>query len=167
MDHGVKEQGKSLKAERDDIQEKLRMHRRVKRSTSTSGIGSGGVPRDNLRGVRDGYNKPAALTAPSRPGHTEWQSHHDAWEIFQDSPPEPLFVEMVPWPPCVDDVLEFYEYQEQGDRKKAYRLACRRWHPDKFLQRYGSLVPPHELAYMTFRINEVFQAVTAQWERLK
>jgi len=39
----------------------------------------------------------------------------------------------------------------------ALRESLRRWHPDKFLQRYGSIVPEKELAYMTFRVNEFFK----------
>lgn len=96
----------------------------------------------------------------------EWALHDQAWTRFQDRPPFPVSVGSVPWPPCNDDVLEFCErLQAPGQRKLAYRIACRRWHPDKFLQHYGSLVYPDELPGLTSRINEVFQAVTSQWER--
>lgn len=174
MSVGLDEENKDLTAEGGVLHDRMRVHRRAEkfqRSKSSSRLAMSG-PGDKLHGAREAFAKSSSCAAlppmmPSRPGRREWEMHDEAWERFQDDPPDPLFVEAVPWPPCVDDVLEFYEVQTQGDRKKAYRLACRRWHPDKFLQKYGAVVPPKELTYMTFRVNEVFQAVTSQWVRAK
>jgi hypothetical protein len=95
----------------------------------------------------------------------EWERHDEAWASFQAKPPNPLLPANVPWPPCNTDVLEFTEkLWAPGSPKRAYRVACRRWHPDKFLQRFGELVPQTEIDSLTSRVNEVFQAVTAQWE---
>lgn len=95
----------------------------------------------------------------------EWERHDEAWASFQAKPPNPLLPSNVPWPPCNTDVLEFTEkLWAPGSPKRAYRVACRRWHPDKFLQRFGELVPQTEIDDLTSRVNEVFQAVTAQWE---
>lgn len=121
------------------------------------------------RELRGSCSLPAlANAAPARPGLEEWELHATAWERFEASPPATLYVELVPWPPESDDVLDFYErIHALGDLKKAYKLACRRWHPDKFLQRYGSLVPPQEVKYMSFRLNELFQSITTQWTVLQ
>lgn len=98
----------------------------------------------------------------------EWELHDEAWAMFQEKPPYPLSVDCVPWPPCNKDVLEFCErLHAPGERKQAYRIACRRWHPDKFLQRYGSLVEPEDLPGLTMRLNDVFQAVSTQWELIQ
>eukprot|EP00747_Dinoflagellata_sp_TGD_P165878 gnl/TRDRNA2_/TRDRNA2_187847_c0_seq1.p1 gnl/TRDRNA2_/TRDRNA2_187847_c0~~gnl/TRDRNA2_/TRDRNA2_187847_c0_seq1.p1 ORF type:complete len:243 (-),score=33.28 gnl/TRDRNA2_/TRDRNA2_187847_c0_seq1:65-793(-) len=98
----------------------------------------------------------------------EWKLHDEAWSRFQEAPPVPLTVDSVPWPPCSDDVLQFCEQLwAPGHPKQAYRIACRRWHPDKFLQLHGSNVQPEDLEGLTTRLNEVFQSVTAQWERLE
>jgi len=98
----------------------------------------------------------------------EWERHDEAWASFQAKPPNPLLPANVPWPPCNTDVLEFTEkLWAPGSPKRAYRVACRRWHPDKFLQRYGELVPQTEIESVTSRVNEVFQAVTAQWETMQ
>lgn len=98
----------------------------------------------------------------------EWERHDKAWADFQAKPPNPLLPSSVPWPPCNGDVLEFAEkLWAPGSPKRAYRVACRRWHPDKFLQRYGELVPQAEMTDLTSRVNEVFQAVTAQWESVQ
>jgi len=98
----------------------------------------------------------------------EWERHDEAWASFQAKPPNPLLPSSVPWPPCNTDVLEFTEkLWAPGSPKRAYRVACRRWHPDKFLQRFGELVPQTEMDGLTSRVNEVFQAVTAQWETMQ
>mmetsp|Transcript_22590 Transcript_22590/g.48234 ORF Transcript_22590/g.48234 Transcript_22590/m.48234 type:complete len:263 (-) Transcript_22590:78-866(-) len=98
----------------------------------------------------------------------EWELHDEAWALFHEKPPYPLSVDCVPWPPCNKDVLEFCERMHApGERKQAYRIACRRWHPDKFLQRYGSLVVPEDLPGLTMRLNDVFQAVSTQWELIQ
>lgn len=93
-----------------------------------------------------------------------WDTHDQAWELFTLQPPAQISLESVPWPPCNGDVLEFAD-REARDLRRAYLIACRRWHPDKFLQQYGSRVPPDILPELTSRLNEVFQAVTAQWNR--
>jgi len=173
MERGLEAQGKELDAEGKALKERLRIHQRAKRhrSKTSQKWESADFPRDRLGGARSSFQKSAscaALRQAARPGRADWELHEQAWEVFQDEPPELLYVEAVPWPPLIDDALEFCEeLQAPGDRKKAYRLACRRWHPDKFLQRYGSRVTPKELPYMTFRLNEVFQAITSQWARLQ
>lgn len=177
MERGLQEQGQELDAEGKALKERLRIHKRARR-VDRSKRDTAAFPDDMLRGARNGFYKSASCGAlppassavhqKMRPGRTEWEKHDQAWELFEEEPPDPLYVEAVPWPPNIDDVLEFFEeLQAPGSNKKAYRLACRRWHPDKFLQRYGSRVPPEELPYMTFRLNEVFQAITAQWARLQ
>lgn len=173
MERGLADEGEEINAVGKALQDQRRAGNRGKSSQRLQG--GHALPNDALHGVRrvlQGSSSCAALPAlsappqPRRPGREEWVAHDEAWERFNDQPTEPLYVEAVPWPPHIDDILDYYEQVHSlGDMKKAYKLACRRWHPDKFLQRYGAMVPPEELAYMRFRINEVFQAITAQWER--
>lgn len=95
-----------------------------------------------------------------------WRKHEQAWNDFQEKPPCPLSVDLVPWPPCSHDVIEFCEkLNAPGQRRQAYRIACRRWHPDKFLQHFGSLAQSADLPSLTARLNDVFQAVVSDWER--
>lgn len=96
----------------------------------------------------------------------EWERHDTAWASFQAEPPDRVVVGNVPWPPCSCDILEFCErLWAPGHPKQAYRIACRRWHPDKFLHIYGSRVPPEDLEGLTSQLNQVFQEVTSQWQR--
>eukprot|EP00928_Gymnodinium_smaydae_P098888 TRINITY_DN92_c1_g3_i1.p1 TRINITY_DN92_c1_g3~~TRINITY_DN92_c1_g3_i1.p1 ORF type:complete len:249 (-),score=55.42 TRINITY_DN92_c1_g3_i1:51-797(-) len=189
MDSDLQQEGDELQAEARVLQDHLRMHRKAGREVGALGNGRRpsrpgsatgdrgfGYPSDPLLGARRAHFRksgscgalPPPIIQARRPGRAEWELHDEEWERFHESAPDPLYVEMVPWPPCNDDILEFYELlKSEGDRKRAYREACRRWHPDKFLQRYGSAVPAGELKYMTFRVNEVFQAITSQWELTK
>lgn len=172
MSGGLRDEAQDLDEEGRALRDQLRWVKKVKklqRAQSSHRLPQE-VECDRLHDARERSASCAALPSSqpqpkSRPNLADWELHDQLWEIFQDQPPEPLFVEAVPWPPEADDILDFYEQVHNlGDLKKAYKLACRRWHPDKFLQRYGSIVPEKELAYMTFRVNEVFQAITVQWD---
>ena len=54
-----------------------------------------------------------------------------------------------------------------GDLRGAYRAASRRWHPDKFRQRFGGRVAPAELAAVCARVQGVAQAVNHAWDELQ
>jgi len=176
MSRDLGEEGQDLEEHGNALKDQLRVQKRAKRlqrGGSRQCLPSEAEARDRFCCNKEAFKRIASCAAlPSlqepgtrRAGLAEWQVHDELWERFQDQPPEPLYVEEVPWPPRLEDILDFYEQVHAfGDLKKSYNLACRRWHPDKFLQRYGSVVPAKELPYMTFRVNEVFQAVTAQWE---
>merc|ERR1712110_571057 len=100
------------------LKEHLRIQKRMKRGQrSESSRSLRGHLNDRLHGARLAHNRSASCGAlqaapqpqPRRPGRQEWVVHDEAWEKFQDAPPDPLYVEMVPWPPHSDDVLDYYE----------------------------------------------------------
>ncbi|KAF4675031.1 hypothetical protein FOL47_008342 [Perkinsus chesapeaki] len=125
--------------------------------------------------------RPAMIPSPVVPGHdyaTLWKLHERAWEKFTLRPPEHLRFIDVPWPPCDSDVLEFTEKQcllrnrsddafldrESKDRA-SYRAACRRWHPDKFVQVYGrSIRDPKESEQIMNKLTMIMQAVNESWK---
>eukprot|EP00933_Yihiella_yeosuensis_P072328 TRINITY_DN8068_c1_g1_i1.p1 TRINITY_DN8068_c1_g1~~TRINITY_DN8068_c1_g1_i1.p1 ORF type:complete len:221 (+),score=24.98 TRINITY_DN8068_c1_g1_i1:46-708(+) len=133
--------------------------RRARRGTGRGPLPPPRPPRTKLPSTEVGEGAEIYLK--------EWQKHDEAWMDFQNSCPCPLSVEHVPWPPCKEDVLEFCQrLQAPGKWKTAYRIACRRWHPDKFFQLYGSNISDdEEKAGLTLRLNDIFQAVTKQYER--
>mmetsp|Transcript_63157 Transcript_63157/g.150582 ORF Transcript_63157/g.150582 Transcript_63157/m.150582 type:complete len:225 (+) Transcript_63157:165-839(+) len=177
MEDALKEKRQELDEEEQVLQAKRRQQRRLNRSGSQPAPGLGsercGSAEQQRRKSRRQPSMPcrpggggAALAAGASLYLQEWTRHDQAWEQFQASPPCPLSAGDVPWPPCGDDVLEFCEkLSAPGHPKQAYRIACRRWHPDKFLQLYGSLVVPEELPLLTQRLNETFQAITREWDR--
>ncbi|CAD7923820.1 unnamed protein product [Amoebophrya sp. A120] len=66
----------------------------------------------------------------------------------------------IPWPPVNGDILEFCEaLWAPGHPKQAYRIACRRWHPDKFLALYGHRIHPDDKEQVENRLKEVFQDI--------
>ena len=50
------------------------------------------------------------------------------------------------------------------DTKQLFRQASLRWHPDKFMQRYGALLHPAEYKDILERVTETFQAVNEKWQ---
>ncbi|CAD7953049.1 unnamed protein product [Amoebophrya sp. A25] len=78
-----------------------------------------------------------------------------------------LRYEDIPWPPVASDILEFCEsIWSPGHPKQAYRIACRRWHPDKFLALYGHRIEsPVEREKIQSKLTEVFQQIQQAHEK--
>mmetsp|Transcript_52058 Transcript_52058/g.137534 ORF Transcript_52058/g.137534 Transcript_52058/m.137534 type:complete len:230 (+) Transcript_52058:51-740(+) len=172
VDRELRSEWQDLAEEEQALQTTLRMRRKAGLAAPTMRGGLGGGGGAGGRRGRSGTSVPPPPKAVGRgPERTPrylaaWEQHDQDWARFHDGPPASVSVGDVPWPPCSDDVLEFCEkLQAPGEPKLAYRIACRRWHPDKFLQHFGSRVDPEELPELTARLNEVFHAVNEQWER--
>jgi hypothetical protein len=85
-----------------------------------------------------------------------WKEHERDWTTFETDD----FSTTVPWPPCDADVMEFLRRCNPGlAENDVYHLACRRWHPDKFVQRFFVRIPTNEQALVLERLNSVFQAI--------
>eukprot|EP00391_Amoebophrya_sp_Ameob2_P006482 CAMPEP_0178993948 /NCGR_PEP_ID=MMETSP0795-20121207/6998_1 /TAXON_ID=88552 /ORGANISM="Amoebophrya sp., Strain Ameob2" /LENGTH=289 /DNA_ID=CAMNT_0020686087 /DNA_START=84 /DNA_END=953 /DNA_ORIENTATION=+ len=97
-----------------------------------------------------------------------WREHDEAFRAFQDGEGaggaedgELVSFEAIPWPPVNGDILEFCEaLWSPGHPKQAYRIACRRWHPDKFLALYGHRLRPADKDRVQAKVNEIFQDIT-------
>mmetsp|Transcript_66566 Transcript_66566/g.124208 ORF Transcript_66566/g.124208 Transcript_66566/m.124208 type:complete len:215 (-) Transcript_66566:87-731(-) len=184
MEDALKEKQREIDEEESELHARYGSRRRARRLSGRSGsqatIGEQrGADRTSPGSQQPPHRRKRFPSVPMRPKASvvdvaagaslylqEWMKHDLAWQRFQAEPPCPLSAIDVPWPPCGDDILEFCEkLSAPGCPKQAYRIACKRWHPDKFLQRYGSSVLPEELPGLTSRLNETFQAVTNQWER--
>jgi hypothetical protein len=86
-----------------------------------------------------------------------WLDHERAWAAFEA---DEEISRSIPWPPCDADILEFMGRANPGlSPKEIYRLACRRWHPDRW-QRFLSGLPEMEQAEVIERVNAVFQALS-------
>ena len=72
---------------------------------------------------------------------------------------------MIPFPPCDNDVLEFTAKLNSLDRnmKAAYRLACKRFHPDKFMQTFGSHIAIDDADRILSRLTSITQAINDQY----
>merc|ERR1712032_969410 len=118
MARGMEEEGQDLDAEGKALREQLRVQKRNKRlQPAETSRRLPSLPGDALHGAREAFQRSSSCAAlgsmpaqlqPHRPGLAEWKVHDESWERFRDEPPEPLYVEAVPWPPNIDDTLDFY-----------------------------------------------------------
>ena len=78
-----------------------------------------------------------------------WSKFDQRWESLDASSStsrHPLTYNDIPWPPKMAKLLErkISERQDASDatvlKKKVYRELIMRWHPDKFMQKYGKRV---------------------------
>eukprot|EP00963_Diacronema_lutheri_P008986 scaffold786_cov329-Pavlova_lutheri.AAC.10 len=79
----------------------------------------------------------------------QWEEHESEWKRFTSTTEQPVILTSIPWPPCPSGLLSGMASVMLGaseDRKisiydahrKAYKMASLRWHPDKFLHKFGS-----------------------------
>ena len=117
-----------------------------------------------------------------------WAAHEKAWEGFEASMEvaEPLRYEDVPWPPATSGLLSAMAAAEiarvkgesvAGSRasdsreafvahKRAFRKANLRWHPDKFMHRFGKALDARDAARIEARTQEISQAINEAWSTI-
>ena len=66
-----------------------------------------------------------------------------------------------PAPADAHDVLGIDKSADAGAIRRAYRAACLRWHPDRFVQAWGGLLAADERDAVLQRVTEVSQAINA------
>ena len=128
---------------------------------------SAGHPQDENKCPRSvSVGRSAAPTSHSGDYTRMWREHESEWQSFSASPPVVVSYSSIPFPPCDTDVLEFIEmhYSLQANPKMAYLVACRRYHPDKFLQQFGHLLPAADSTRIISRLNAITQCVTSEWK---
>lgn len=98
-----------------------------------------------------------------------WKAHEHNWKLFHDAVPSSIRFESIPFPPCDSDVLEFTAEVNKlnRDMKAAYRHACMRFHPDKFMQRFGNHILNDDIPRVISRLNEITQAINHQYASSK
>jgi hypothetical protein len=98
-----------------------------------------------------------------------WRVYETKWNDFSATPPSDVYFDSIPFPPCDDDVLEFMaKFNLLGrDFKTAYRLACRRFHPDKFMQNFGSHIVESDADRILSRLNSITQSLNSQYASCK
>lgn len=79
----------------------------------------------------------------------------------------------LPWPPFDGDMQRYLKVLaassagDGGDLRRAYTRTCLRWHPDKFQQKYGRLVPEKEFPELMEKVHEVSQRLTTAWSQIQ
>ena len=97
-----------------------------------------------------------------------WEAHEKQWAIFESFTPDVITFACIPFPPCDSDVLDFLrEFNRSLDAKAVYQLACRRWHPDKFMQAFGSRIFKNDVQAINERLNSISQEINVKWNAEK
>ena len=127
--------------------------------------------------ARDAARKDAAKAAAARPapraasadgGAARTRARHleDAWLRFEQKHSGgvgTIRAADIPWPP-LDDAAALgldARYASSADRRRAFRTANLRWHPDRFVQAWGGLLAADERDAVLQRVTEVSQAINA------
>ena len=93
-----------------------------------------------------------------------------AWQRFVqmvDRQSEQNLISMsdVPWPALEAGALGLDRHlTSAAERKQAFRAASLRWHPDKFMQSFGSRLRQEEHDAILQRVTEVSQAINALYQ---
>lgn len=96
-----------------------------------------------------------------------WQDNEARWGIFTESNQRVITYDSIPFPPCDHDVLEFIQVKKTpgASRAAAFKRACLRYHPDKFMQQYGALLHKDDYARVIARLNSITQAINSEWQK--
>jgi len=93
-------------------------------------------------------------------------AHERAWLNFErrfESSGSPVTLNDVPWPPSGAWLLRQLEETFRGEEseeaiKRAHKAIARRWHPDKFAQRFGRLLDARERDQIIASVQNVYQS---------
>lgn len=84
-----------------------------------------------------------------------------AWDRFERRAKSDAFVITVHEVPFVSQTTLCQQYATYAERRDAFRKLAKRWHPDKFFQRFGGIMASAQVDDILTRVNESFQAVYA------
>ena len=145
------------------------------RNASNRGGGSSSSSRRSTSSTRKPQPPPQQPPpTPSVPCAPNARAYELAWGAFVLSK-EPLSEANVPWPPIsLEETLGVSTSSSIGGdggrsgsvagaaKKKAFKRFAKRWHPDKFLQKFGArfaATPPRDQVVIMARVTSLFQKV--------
>lgn len=114
-----------------------------------------------------------------------WTSHEKAWEAFEArDDAAPVSYEEVPWPPVTSELLSAMAAAEitkakGGEKvtpdskeafvahKRAFKRAHLRWHPDKFMHRFGKALDGEDAERIRSKVQEISQAINVSWSTIE
>ncbi|KAK3286082.1 hypothetical protein CYMTET_6343 [Cymbomonas tetramitiformis] len=107
---------------------------------------------------------------PGKVDKKAWERHETMMAKFEKSPPNIINFDKVPWPPDPEVLLKaMVELIPEADRneqteKKAYRKATLRWHPDKFQNKFGTLLLEKDKERILQKVKDVSQVINMSWD---
>lgn len=102
-------------------------------------------------------------------GARTMEEHERAWTSFErrvaSEASRPVTLADVPWPRSGAWLIR-ESLGDDEDVARAHRAFARRWHPDKFTQRFGRALAPDEREDIVSRVKEVYQSARQLVEAL-
>ena len=124
--------------------------------------------RDREREKRRGSS---SMTSMSQSQSSHWNEYEKKWSTFDQL--QVLTMAAVPWPPHAEKLLQWTiqksptEQQDYKSKvKSAYKKCALRWHPDKFMGKFGSKIAEGEKSAIHSRLNDNFQTLNASFTKL-
>jgi len=104
---------------------------------------------------------PVEEVKPAPVDHNKLRQTDDAkWLKFLKNTPAIIRFVDVPWPSGHNEnILSIPDTMAHVEKKLIIKVAQLRWHPDKFTQKFGSLLHEHESAKINEKVKEVAQHI--------
>jgi len=99
-----------------------------------------------------------------------WVDYERRWERMGDDG-QSISMGSIPWPPRADKLLHWtMQRKTEGDYKEkaknAYKLCMLRWHPDKFMGKFGSQLVESEREEIQTMLVKIIQVLNESYTRL-
>ncbi|QDZ22790.1 hypothetical protein A3770_08p53080 [Chloropicon primus] len=120
------------------------------------------------RQERDAERRRNPVDAAMTQGQSgQWNEYETKWASFVEL--EVIPMASIPWPPHSEKLLQWATQKQPESQnykakvKSAYKHCALRWHPDKFMGKYGSKLKEGERDAIQSRLNENFQILNASF----
>ena len=107
-----------------------------------------------------------ALDDDDQSGREEsFEAYEERWCAFESSDAR-VAARDIPWPRSGAWLLRALEraLPSHDDPKRAHRTLAKRWHPYKFIQRFGARVDARERETIELRVKAVYQSAQQLWD---
>lgn len=98
--------------------------------------------------------------------HESFEAYEERWCAFERSDEAHVAARDIPWPRSGAWLLRALEraLPSTDDPKRAHRALAKRWHPDKFIQRFGARIDAREREAIESRVKAVYQSAQELWD---
>jgi len=86
-----------------------------------------------------------------------------AWQALETEQPSVVTMEAIPFPSNANLLLLTPGDVDHDKKKLKFKRAIKRWHPDKFSQRFGEQLPSNNRDLILDRVKVTFQQVNEEW----
>uniref|UniRef100_A0A7S1SVE1 J domain-containing protein n=1 Tax=Tetraselmis chuii TaxID=63592 RepID=A0A7S1SVE1_9CHLO len=163
------DQGATSRHDYKQAQEKERLRQHAAAEARRAREAEANGARQRPQGVKQASREQSSTVKSAM------KRHEVDWERFEMSTPTIIGMGKIPWPPSGEDLLrsavamalaDSATQKEEEAIKAQYKRLAMRWHPDKFLARFGSGLQDHEREAVLERVKEVQQNINRTYDIL-